>query len=221
MTKTPNREHHLKSATSKRLWLLVLTRGGIALGGIFLVGLTVASWRLRTFVQKELTPLAQKSLTTTLNRPVSLGKVTGFSLTGVNFAASAIPATPKDPDRVVVDAVEVGFNPLQLIFQRQLKLDVTLVNPDVYIEQDEQDRWITVSIASGGEEGPIKTDLDKLHFRNGKLTLVGQKRVLGVEGVGEQGSKESFCLFPYSALSTQHSALTTQHSRLTCVIFST
>ncbi|MFN6565738.1 translocation/assembly module TamB domain-containing protein [Dendronalium sp. ChiSLP03b] len=186
MTKTSNREHHLNSATRKRFWFLVLTRGGIAFGGIFLVGLTVVSWRLWTFVQKELTPLAEKSLTTTLNRPVNLGKVTGFSLTGVKFEASAIPATPTDPDRVAVDAVEVGFNPLELIFNRQLKLDVTLVNPDVYIEQDKQDRWITVSIAPPGEEGPIKTDLDKLHFRNGKLTLLGQKRVLEV---GEQRSR--------------------------------
>lgn len=191
MTKTSNREHHFNSAPRKRLWLLVLTRGSIALGGIFLVGLTVASWRLRTFVQKELTPLAEKSLTTTLSRPVNLGEVTGFSLTGVKFGASAIPATPTDPDRVAVDAVEVGFNPLELILKRQLKLDVTLINPDVYIEQDEQDRWITVSIAPAGEEGPIKTDLDKLHFRNGKLTLLGQKRVLEVEGQESKGAKSS------------------------------
>ncbi|MEA5514596.1 translocation/assembly module TamB domain-containing protein [Nodularia sp. UHCC 0506] len=174
MTKSPNENHHSHSSARKRLWLLVLSRGGIALGGLLLVGITGGIWRLWSFVQKELTPLAQSGITNTLNRPVNLGEVTGFSLTGVKFGASTIPATPTDPDRAVVDAVEVGFSPWQLIFNRQLKLDVTLVNPDVYIEQDNQGRWITTKIAPPSESTLIKTDLDQLRFRNGKLLLIPQ-----------------------------------------------
>jgi translocation and assembly module TamB len=186
MTNSSNLEPHSNSPTRKRLWLLVLNRGGIALGGLLLVGIVGGVWRLWTFVQKDLTPLAQQSLTTTLNRPVNLGKVTDFSLTGVRFGASAIPATSTDPDRAMVDAVEVVFDPLQLIFNRELKLDVTLVNADVYIEQDEQGRWITTSIAPRGKGGPIKTDLDKIHFHNGKLALLPQRRA----GSREQGAGE-------------------------------
>ncbi|WP_414549701.1 translocation/assembly module TamB domain-containing protein [Anabaena sp. CCY 0017] len=174
MTKSPNENHHSHSSAHKRLWLLVLSRGGIALGGLLLVGMAGGIWRLWSFVQKELTPLAQSGITNTLNRPVNLGEVTGFSLTGVQFGASTIPATPTDPDRAVVDAVEVGFSPWQLIFNRQLKLDVTLVNPDIYIEQDNQGRWITTKIAPPGEAALIKTDLDQLRFRNGKLLLIPQ-----------------------------------------------
>ncbi|TVP66656.1 MAG: translocation/assembly module TamB [Nodularia sp. (in: Bacteria)] len=174
MTKSPNEDHQSNSSAHKRLWLLVLSRGGIALGGLLLVGMAGGIWRLWSFVQKELTPLAESGITDTLNRPVNLGQVTGFSLTGVQFGASTIPATPTDPDRAVVDAVEVGFDPLRLIFNRQLKLDVTLVNPDIYIEQDNQGRWITTEIAPPGEPGVVKTDLDKLRFRNGKLVLIPQ-----------------------------------------------
>ncbi|MDB9334105.1 translocation/assembly module TamB domain-containing protein [Nodularia spumigena] len=180
MTKSPNPDHHSHSSPNKRLWLLLLSRGGIALGVLMLVTMGGGIWRLWSFVQNELTPLAASGLTNTLNRPVNLGEVTGFSLTGVEFGASTIPATPTDPDRAVVDAVEVGFNPWQLIFQRQLKLDVTLVNPDIYIEQDNQGRWITTKIAPQGKQALIKTDLDKLRFRNGKLVLLRQ---VGDEGV--------------------------------------
>ncbi len=187
MTNSSNLEPHSKSPVCKRLWLLVLSRGGIALGGILLVGIVGGVWRLWTFVQKDLTPLAQQSLTTTLNRPVNLGKVTNFSLTGVRFGASSIPATSTDPDRAIVDAVEVAFDPLQLIFNRELKLDVTLVNPDVYIEQDDQGRWITTSIAPPGKGGAIKTELDKIHFRNGKLALLPQSREQGAGGAGGAG----------------------------------
>ncbi|MBN3963013.1 translocation/assembly module TamB [Nostoc sp. NMS8] len=176
MIKSSNQDHHSPYPNRKRMWLLVLSRGSIALGGLLLLGVIVGIWRLWTFVQTELTPLAQQSLTTTLNRPINLGKVTQFSLTGVQFGASAIPATSTDPDRATVESVEVGFDLPQLIFNRHLKLDVTLVNPDIYIQQDDQGRWISTTIASSGEGGPIKTDLDNLRFRNAKLALMPQER---------------------------------------------
>ncbi|WP_375502378.1 translocation/assembly module TamB domain-containing protein [uncultured Nostoc sp.] len=183
MNKSPNQDILSPCPIRKRLWLLVLSRGSIALGGLLLLGVIVGICRLWTFVQTELTPLAQQSLTTTLNRPVKLGKVTQFSLTGVQFGASAIPATSTDPDRATVEAVEVGFDPLQLIFNRHLKLDVTLVNPDIYIEQDKQGRWVSTNIAPSREGAAIKTDLDKLRFRNAKLALMPQKKA---GGAGEE-----------------------------------
>lgn len=180
MTNPSNQDHHSLSRIRKRLWLLVLSRGSITLGGLLLLAIVVGIWRLWTFVQTELTPLAQQSLTTTLNRPVKLGRVTQFSLIGVQFGASTIPATPTDPDQAVVESVEVGFDLLQLIFNRHLKLDVTLVNSDIYIEQDNQGRWVSTKIASSGQGGAIKTDLDYLRFRNAKLALMPQKRAGGV-----------------------------------------
>lgn len=188
MTKSPNQDILSPCPIRKRLWLLVLSRGSIALGGLLLLGVIVGICRLWTFVQTELTPLAQQSLTTTLNRPVKLGKVTQFSLTGVQFGASTIPATSTDPDRAAVEAVEVGFDPLQLIFNRHLKLDVTLVNPDIYIEQDKQGRWVSTNIAPSREGAAIKTDLDNLRFRNAKLALMPQRRAGGDEGARSSSS---------------------------------
>lgn len=176
MINSPN-QNQCPQTPRRSLWLLILSRGGIAIGGLLIVGLMGGVWRLWTFVNKELTPLVQESLTTTLNRPVQLGRVTNFSLTGVKFAASSIPATPTDPDKVTVDGVEVGFNPLGLVFNRQLKLNVNLVNPDIYIEQDDQGRWINTTIAPPGEKGAIQTDLENVNFRNGKLILLPQVKM--------------------------------------------
>ena len=222
MTKSPNQDIHLPSPIRKRLWLLVLSRGSIALGGLLLLGIIVGIWRLWTFVQTELTPLAQQSLTTTLNRPVKLGRVTQFSLTEVEFGASAIPATPTDPDRATVEVVEVGFDLLQLIFNHHLKLDVTLVNPDIYIQQDDKGRWLSTNIVSSGEGGAIKTDLDKLRFRNAKLALMPQNR--GAEGhtstpfnaaqgetLSNQGGKGEYPTSNSARAKQQLSANKTQH----------
>lgn len=161
---------------SKTLWWLFLTRGSIALGGSMLILLMGGMWWVRGFIQKELAPLAQKSLTSTLNRPVNLGAVKGFSLTGVQFAASSIPPTPTDPDKITIQVVDVSFNPWDLVVNRQIKLDVTLINPDIYIEQDNQQRWITTTIAPPGEPGIIKTDLSKLSVRNARLVLVPNQK---------------------------------------------
>lgn len=144
MTNSPHPDDNFNSRANKRFWFLVFSRGSIALGGLLLIGLAAGAWRLSIFVQKELAPLAEQNLSTSLNRPVKLGKVKDFSLTGVRFDSSAIPATPTDPDSATIGAVDVGFDILQLIFNRRLKLDVTLINPDLYIEQDSQRRWSTL-----------------------------------------------------------------------------
>ncbi|KAB8315111.1 translocation/assembly module TamB [Tolypothrix campylonemoides VB511288] len=183
MTKACNRDHHSQSPRIYKThqWLFILSRGGIAMSGILLIGIMGGAWQVWNFVHKDLVQLAQTNLTTTLNRPVQLGKVKQLSLTGVKFGASAIPATPTDPDKVTVEVVEVGFDPLQLLLNHRLKLDVTLVNPDVYLQQDEQRRWITTKITPAGRKGPIKTDLDKLRFRNANLILVPQPNQVGEE----------------------------------------
>ena len=126
----------------KRLWLMILSRGLVGISTLLLLGSIVGIWRLKVFVDHDLVPLANKGLTTTLNRPVKLGVVKSFSLTGVEFTASEIPATDTDPDRVNIKSVNVGFDPWQLIINRNLQLDVTLVSPDIYIEQDNQGRWL-------------------------------------------------------------------------------
>ncbi|MBD2449808.1 translocation/assembly module TamB domain-containing protein [Nostoc sp. FACHB-152] len=200
MTNSRHQKRQSITRTPARLGLLILGRVGIPLLGISLVGIIAGFWRLQSFVQKELAPLAQQSLTNTINRPVKLGQVRNFSLTGVEFGTSTIPATPQDPDRVEIAAVEVGFNPWQLIFNRQLKLDVTLVNPDFYIEQDRQGRWVTTKISPPKKGGLIKTDLDHLRWRNAKLVLVPQKKVLGKRGFpGEVGSPVGFVQLQGSA----------------------
>ena len=157
---------------NKSIRLLFISRSGIAVGGILAVTMASGLWRLQNFIEKELAPLAEKNLTNILKRPITLGDVKGFSLSGLHFGASTIPPTATDSDRVTTEAVEVGFDPLQLLLNRRLKLDVTLVNPDVYIEQDKQGAWVDTSLNNLDRTGFIKTDLDKLRLRNGNLILV-------------------------------------------------
>ncbi len=172
MSNSPSENSRPTNTGMSRLLLMILSRGGLGIGALLVVGIIFGIWRLRSFVYQELVPLATQSLTTTLNRPVKLGAVESFSLTGVQFAASEIPATPTDPDRANIKAVDVGFDIWKLVINRNLRLDVTLINPDVYIEQDNQGRWLTTTIAPPTGKALIKTDLDKLRFRDANLVLI-------------------------------------------------
>ncbi|MFO0409279.1 MAG: hypothetical protein ACK50H_03870, partial [Dolichospermum sp.] len=146
MSNSPGQNSHSRNSGFERLWLTILNRSGLVLGAVLALGIIAGVWRLRNFVYTDLVPLVTQNLNNTLNRPVKLGAVKSFSLTGVSFAASEIPTTDTDSDKVNTKAVEVGFDPWQLVINRNLRLDVTLINPDIYIEQDSQGRWLTTTI---------------------------------------------------------------------------
>lgn len=171
MTNSPESENQTKSS-SWRWKRLLFSRVSIAIGIPLLLGLAAAAWWLRMFVYEQLAPLVAKNLTQTFNRPVQIGRLERFSLNGLRFGATSVPATPTDSDSVSIQAVDVAFNPLQVLFTRTLKLDVTLVNPDVFIQQDTQGRWVDIKIAEGGEPGPVQIVLDRLYLRNGNVKIV-------------------------------------------------
>lgn len=170
---TPEPDKQPKPHLHQGLRFFRLNRTTITLSALILLsGLAGGAWWLRNFVYKELAPLVEKNLTQTLNRPVQLGQVKRFSLTSLSFGSSSVPATATDPDWATVEAVDVIFNPVSLIFNRTLKLDVTLVNPDVYIEQDKQRLWVSTTLAVEDQAGVIKTDLDTIRVRDADVVLV-------------------------------------------------
>ena len=128
------------------------------------------------FIQRQLAPLVEKEVTKTLNRPVKIGTLKSFSLGGLRFGSSEIPATKTDPDKAFVEAVDIAFNPLQLLIERTLKLDITLVKPNVYLEQNENSAWVSTEIAPLGKGKGIKIELHKIRLKNAKVELVGRAK---------------------------------------------
>ncbi|MEH2364186.1 translocation/assembly module TamB domain-containing protein [Nostoc sp.] len=171
MTPSPNSENNQKPS-NRRLWLLLLGRTSLALGGVLLVGIAVGAWWARSYVYKDLAPLVQQNLQQLLGRPVKVGKVERFSLTSLRFSSLSIPATPTDQDQVVAKALEVQFSPLQVLFTRKLVLNVTLVQPNVYIQEDKDGRWVTAQVKAAEGQGFIQTELETLQIQDGDVELM-------------------------------------------------
>ncbi|MBW4681016.1 MAG: translocation/assembly module TamB domain-containing protein [Microcoleus vaginatus WJT46-NPBG5] len=184
MTNSPNSGNQPEPTSNRRRWPVLLKRTGIALGLTLGIGAVAGGGYVWYFVNNKLAPLVEKELTETLQRPVQLGQVNRFTPAGLRFGPSRLPPTATDPDRASVEAVEIGFNILQLLATRNLILDITLVKPDVYIEQDPDGQWITVpKLVEREASGPIRTEIDTIRVRNANVVLLpsGGREVKGQE----------------------------------------
>jgi translocation and assembly module TamB len=121
----------------------------------------------------ELSPLVSEELTKLIKRPVVVGPVNGFNLSSITLGESSVPPTATDPDRATIERVEVSFKLWKFLRTRTLALDITLVAPDIYLEQTQEGVWLETTLHSTDEEpGPITIQVDAIRFDSGFLVLV-------------------------------------------------
>ncbi|MEG4226619.1 translocation/assembly module TamB domain-containing protein [Microcoleus sp. N9_B2] len=167
MTNSDDNKNQLAPRPHRRWWRLLLL-SGTGLGILALVGAAVGyQW-----VREKLAPLVETEVSQLLKRPVQIGRLERFSPTSLRFGRSTLPATPTDPDYASTEAVEVKFSILPLLFNRTLKLDLTLIKPSVYIEQDKQGSWINIPTSEPKKPGLFKTEIDALRVENVSAVLV-------------------------------------------------
>ncbi|WP_293157618.1 translocation/assembly module TamB [Microcoleus sp. bin48.metabat.b7b8b9.023] len=153
---------------SGRHWWRILLLSGTGVGILGVVGAVAA----REWVQKKLAPLVASEVSQTLKRPVQIGRLERFSPIGLRFGRSTVPATAIDPDYASTEAVEVKFSIWPLLFNRTLKLDITLVKPSAYIEQDAEGRWVNIPTQDKKSAGLFKTEIEAIRVENAGAVLV-------------------------------------------------
>ncbi|MFB2836983.1 translocation/assembly module TamB domain-containing protein [Floridanema evergladense] len=173
----PNSDNETEQTRNRRVWLLWLSRAGLGFGVIALIGILAGAWWAWVFINRDLAPLVEKNVSDLFQRPVNLGKLERFTFNSLRFGASSVPPTATDLDRASAQAVDVNFNLLDLLFTRTLNLDITLVNPDVFIEQSPDGRWITTQLKQSEEEGPITTNVDSIRVSNANVVLLPQAKL--------------------------------------------
>jgi len=167
MTNSDDDKNQLAPRPGRRWWRVLLL-SGTGLGILGLVGAVAA----QEWVRKNLAPLVASEVSQTLKRPVQIGKLERFSPTGLRFGRSSVPATSTDPDYASTEAVEVQFSIWPLLFNRTLQLDITLIKPSVYIEQDKQGSWINIPTSEPKKPGLFKTEIDAVRVENVSAVLV-------------------------------------------------
>ena len=118
-------------------------------------------WGLNVLVKKKLPPFLETQIGKFIERPIDLGEVESFWLTGIEFGQTVIPPTATDPDKVELEGVKVGFNIFPVLFRRTLPVDVTLTQPDIYLEQEQNGEWINLDFLASD---PNKEKKDPLLY---------------------------------------------------------
>lgn len=163
----------------RRLRLILLSRPFIGTMLILLAGLTGAGWWAYNYIHEKLAPQIAESLSESLQRPVQIGKLEQFSLTGLRFGPSSVPPhryrengqTVVDQDQGRVEAVDVQFDLWKTLWTRSLNLDITLIDAQAYIDRTADGVWLATSWTSEDEEGLLEIKLDSLRLEGGEVVV--------------------------------------------------
>ena len=134
---------------------------------------SVVAWY---FVQTKLIPLIEVELGKYLHRPITIGNLQELSLISARFGQSTLPATPDNPDSAKINAVGVKFNLIPLLLRKTLPLEVNLIRPDLYLEQDQRGLWTPTNFGTEEEsEGGIKVNVQTINLKQADVTLVARQ----------------------------------------------
>jgi len=116
---------------------------GIGTLGFVVVGGSIAAYIV---ARRQLPVLIGSQLETILERPVSVGEFEELSLSEIRIAASQMPATETDAGRISIEEIRIEYNLGSLLTQWKLPLTVTIVDPNIYLDQDEEGVWLDLEL---------------------------------------------------------------------------
>ncbi len=141
--------------------VILLGLAGGTLGGGFLV-------------QRNLTPVVEKQLSTFLNRPIELGELEGFSFNYIRFGETELLTTPTDPANVSMSGLKISYNPLKYIINGKLEIEVTAIQPSAYLEQGKDGKWLLTEFNTLNPNSPIR--LKNLGIHQGEAIIVSRSK---------------------------------------------
>ncbi len=142
----------------------------LGIGGIILINLGGGLFYIWLYLQQELTPKVEKELANFLNRPVNLGQVESFRLGSVRFGESEILAVENDPAKISMEGLNIRYNIWVLLTQHKLKIDVTAIEPNLYLQQGKAREWLLTPFDKLENNYPVQ--LKRLQWKQAKASLV-------------------------------------------------
>jgi translocation and assembly module TamB len=144
-----------------------ITAGFLGLGLLGFIGASI-------WVATNLSPTIARELTKALDRQVAIGPVENIGFNEINFGASSLAATTDSPNKVAVKAIKISFDPLAILWQNTLKPTITLVEPDLYLEQSANGDWLRLKLppAEPDKPGSFRTEIQALRVQKARGTVI-------------------------------------------------
>jgi translocation and assembly module TamB len=144
-----------------------ITAGFLGLGLLGFIGASI-------WVATNLSPTIARELTKALDRQVAIGPVENIGFNEINFGASSLAATNDSPNKVAVKAIKISFDPLAILWQNTIKPTITLVEPDLYLEQSANGDWLRLKLppAEPDKPGDFRTEIQALRVQKARGTVI-------------------------------------------------
>jgi translocation and assembly module TamB len=157
---------------SSRRWLKLFLKTGSIIGlGLCLlsiVGIVIG----QAWAKSQLVPMVERELTKSLKRPIKLGKIADIWLNEIHITNAKIPVNGSDLSQLEVPDIFVNFNPLKLVIDRTLKLDVRVVAPKISLAQNVRGEWLTIPPQEKQPPPPIKLEVGTVKIENAVVTIL-------------------------------------------------
>ena len=150
----------------------------------------IAYLGLDLWVKRNLPSIIESQGSKLLNRPLEVGTIESFSLTGITIDSAFVPATAQDKDNITINTIRVRFNLFPVIFRRTLPINITLIQPMVYLEQEADGSWLNLDLLQQLEREIERVNTLSLNIiaqvEQGNLTVVPyEKSPLNIQLDGE------------------------------------
>ncbi len=144
-----------------------ITAGFLGLGLLGFIGASI-------WVATNLSPTIARELTKALDRQVAIGPVENIGFNEINFGASSLAANPDSPNKVAVKAIKISFDPLAILWQKTIKPAITLVEPDLHLEQSASGDWLRLKLppAAPNKPGDFRTEIQALRVQKARGTVI-------------------------------------------------
>jgi translocation and assembly module TamB len=144
-----------------------ITAGFLGLGLLGFIGTSI-------WVATNLSPTIARELTKALDRQVAIGPVENIGFNEINFGASSLAATSESPNKVAVKAIKISFDPLAILWQRTIKPTITLVEPELYLEQSASGDWLRLKLPpiEPSKPGDFRTEIQALRVQKARGTII-------------------------------------------------
>jgi translocation and assembly module TamB len=151
-------------------WMATATKITAGFLGLGLLGFIGAS----IWVATNLSPTIARELTKALDRQIAIGPVENIGFNEINFGASSLAATPESPNKVAVKAIKISFDPLAILWQNTFKPTITLVEPDLYLEQSVNGDWLRLKLppSEPSKPGDFRTEIQALKVQKARGTVI-------------------------------------------------
>jgi translocation and assembly module TamB len=158
------------STVMRPSWVATAAKVTAGLLGLGLLGFIGAS----VWVATNLSPTIARELTKAFDRQVTVGPLENIGFNEINFGPSSLAANAESPNKIAVKKIKIGFDPLAILWQKTIKPNVTLVEPDIYLEQDASGDWLRLKLLPSppGKPGDMRTEIQGIHVQKARGTVI-------------------------------------------------